>query len=291
VSIEIRNAIPEAGLLTLDSEQRDAVGDDNTTLFEASNDTEDRYNSIVRQDWKLTEYRANPVVLDSHNPYRVVGRAVEAKVPRTGDDAGKLMIRVEWNLQSPDPALAAVGHQHLNGFRKAGSVAWQYGKVTQRDKLPTDHVAFKQKEKRVLAYGDYVYEYESAGLYYEQNALREFSSVSVPGNATALQRHYLAHIGAQDPEDIAARLRAAQDTVPRAVGADLASMAQDPANRAALLTLLWPDLVDRMRTDAEARRVLRAILEAGPPAPPPAAVAAPTPSLASLVLCRLQEAP
>lgn len=291
MSYAIRNLTPDAaGILTLESEQRaEDTAPAGTTLFEASNDTEDRYGSVVRQDWRLAEFRANPVILDMHNRNRVVGRALEAKVPRSGDDAGRLMIRVEWDLANPDPSLAAVGHQHLSGFRRAGSVGWQFGKVTHRDRLAPEHPAYKAKEKKQGAFGDYVFEYESAGLYYEGNTLHEFSSVSVPGNATALQRHYLAELGATDPEDLTARLRVVAESVPRSLAADLQAFARDQANRAALLDLLWPDIVHRVRTDTDTRRVLRALLESGPPAPT-AAPAASTPSLASLVLRRLQEA-
>lgn len=281
-----------ADLLVLpEVKQQDNSGKaDGSTLFEASNDSEDRYDSIVKQDWSLGNYRANPVVLDSHDYKRVVGRAVEAKVPRAGDDTGKLMIRVAWATDAPDPSLAVVGWQHQNGFRSAGSVGWKYSKVTERDRLPTDHKYFRQKQKKTVEFFGMTFEIETAGILYENNELLEFSSVAVPGNATALQRSYLAALSAVAPDDIPARLRIVQETAPRRVGEDLAAQLRDPAQRALAVDLLWPDLVQRMRTDAETRRVLRALLEAGPPAVPPAAAAAPTPSLAGLVLRRLQEA-
>ncbi len=238
----------------LEIEQRASTDPDaKTTIFVASDDTEDRYGSVVKQDWDLKNFRKNPVILDSHDPRRVVGRAIEAKVPRVGDDTGKLIIEVEWNLASPDPTISRVGDDHLRGFRRACSVGWRYGRVTARDKLPTDSPYFRQKESKTVEFFGYTYEIETAGVLYEKNELLELSSVAVPGNANALQRGY-----GQPPIDP--------------------------------LDLIWSVLGKRLRSDAEVRRIIRALVEAGPPAPPiPAAAAAPTPSVASLVLRRLQE--
>ena len=273
----LADARPELGWL---AEQRDAAADDGTTLFVASTDEEDRYNSVVRQDWKLSEYRANPVVFDNHNASRVVGRATEAKVPKNGDDAGRLMIRVLWDMENPDPTIRSVGHQHRNGFRNSGSVRWSYRKVTPRDKLDPTHPAYKAREKKQVSIGDYVYEYETAGVYYEGNNLLEFSSAPLPGNASALQRSYLAAMGELDAGDVSRRLRLVGETVPRAVATDLVELARSaaPEQRAGLVDLLWPDLLERVRaemrglarTDTEFRRIVQAYDAAGPaPRPKP----------------------
>lgn len=259
------------------AEQRDAAAEDGTTLFVASTDEEDRYNSVVRQDWTLKEYRANPIVLDNHNAGRVVGRATEAKVPRSGDDTGRLMIRVLWDTENPDPSIRSVGHQHLNGFRSSGSVRWSYRKVTPRDKLDPAHPAYKAREKKQVSIGDYVYEYETAGVYYEGNNLLEFSSAPLPGNASALQRSYLAAMAELEPGDVGRRLGLVAETVPRAVALDLVELARSasPEQRGGLVDLLWPDLIERVRgelraiarTDTEFRRIVQAYDAARPARP------------------------
>lgn len=259
----------------------DPEPDSKTTLFVASTEDEDRYNSVVKQDWDLKNWRRNPVILDNHNMMRVVGRGVEGKVPRVGDDAGKLMIRSEWDLDNPDPSIRSVGWQHLNGFRSAGSVRWKYRKVTERDRLDPSHSAFKQKTKQQVESPWGVYEIESAGLFYEGNELLEFSSVSVPGNANALQRSLLAELGIVEPADWRKRAQRVGETVPRHVAADLESWLELPEHRARALDLLWPDVLDRMRTDPTYRRIHRALGDAGPPP-------APVPSFEALVLRHLE---
>lgn len=246
-----------------------------TTLFVASTDDEDRALDVVRQDWKLAEFRSNPVILDNHNTLRVVGRGIEAKVPKAGEggDIGKLMIRVQWDLEAPDPSVRTVGHQHLNGFRSAGSVGFRSGKKTARNKLPTDHAAYREPMKVESFWGG---SYEYAGYYFEQNTLMEFSSATLPMNPNALQRalggqpaatpeaQMLERLRELDPADVLRRLAVVEQTVDRAIAQDLRTALADEATRAGVLGLLLPDLKASMRSDPEWSRLLRGLVEAVP---------------------------
>lgn len=227
-------------------ESRDASADPEaipgTTLFVASTDTPDRAMDVVSQSsWKLANFRANPVILDNHNPTRVVGRAIDTKVPRTGPDAGKLMIRVEWDMENPDPSIRSVGHQHMNGIRRAGSVGFRSGKKTLRSKLPADHPHFQEPVEVETWWGTEM----ASGTFFEQNELLEFSSATIPMNSEALQRSLLAGnrsmITRADPpaEDPAADAAAELPEFLRLV-------TDDEAIRGALLDVLWPDAVGRL---------------------------------------------
>lgn len=235
---------------------------DGTTLFVASTDDEDRMMDIVRQDWdqggRLRDFRRNPVILDNHNHLRTVGRGIEAKVPRVGDDAGKLMIRVEWNLSSPDPTLAAVGHAHLNGYRSAGSVGFNHGQKTARHLLDTSDPYFRQPIEVETWWGGTV---EMSGWLFEKNTLIEFSSATIPANANALQRSLIRELGLLEPGDIDRRVAVVGKTVPKRVAEDLRAYFQSPKHRKAALDLLWPDLLEKARKDPTFRRMLRALAD------------------------------
>lgn len=246
-------------------------GDGRSTLFVASMATPDRAMDVVAQDWRLAAFRSNPVILDNHNPIRVVGQGLEARVPKDGEDAGRLMIRVGWDLDNPDPTIRAVGHQHLNGIRRAGSVGFRPGKRTRRDKLPTDHPHYQEGVDQDLGWGTFKY----AGTLYERNELLEFSSATIPMHPSALQRA----LGELDPGDTRGRLSVVQESVPRDLAGELHDLLTGGGELArGLLDLLWADLgvrargqlLELARTDTELRRILRAALDAGPPRRPAA---------------------
>ena len=219
-------------------EARDASEDPGavpgTTLFVASTDTPDRAMDVVSQSsWRLANFRANPVILDNHDPRRVVGHAVDVKVPRTGDDAGRLMIRVKWDLESPDPSIRNVGHQHLSGIRRAGSVGFKAAKKTARNKLPTDHPHYQEPIEVETWWGTETV----AGTLYEGNELLEFSSATIPMNSEALQRSLLrADPPAEDPA------ADAEAELPEFVRL----LTDDAAIRSAVLDALWPDAMGRL---------------------------------------------
>lgn len=277
------------GAHTILVEQRAAADDDGpagSTFFVASTDDEDRALDVVRQDWRLNNFKRNPVILDNHRPMRVAGRGevrgADRFMVRTGGDlAGKLAGRVFWDLESPDPTIRVVGHQHVNGFRSAGSVGFRHGRRTERHKLNKDSPYYREPIKIETWWGG---EIERSGYLFEKNELLEFSSATIPMNPEALQRALSAgDPGAQvadrlrelDPGDIERRLAVLEQTVERDVAdhlrASLPGMLEDPETRAAVLDLLVPDLHQRMRDDPTFRHIVEGYAGAHPvraPAPP-----------------------
>lgn len=239
-----------------------------TTSLVLSTAAVDRADDVVDQSWRLAAYRRNPVVLEGHNRSVVVGKGESVTVPRQGDDAGRLVGVARWDLESPDPVIRAIGHQHLQGFRSAVSVGFRAGKVTRRDKLPTDHPHYSAGREVDTPWGSRT---KVVGKLYERNTLLEFSSVSIPMNPEALQRQLFDELAERDPADLEGRAKVVGDTVPRAVAVDLVDLVRALGDEARfeLAGLLLPDLLSAMRADHDsARRVLRAVLDTGRAAPP-----------------------
>lgn len=165
--------------------------EDGTTLFLASTEREDRHMDVVRQDWRLGAFKANPVILDNHDYRRIVGVATDAWVPKVTTDeidegmVGNLVIRVKWDLDNPDPMCADVGRQHIAGFRRAGSVGFAPGKKTERSKLASDSPYYREPIEVESWWGGTV---KVSGYLYERCELREFSSATIPANPDAVQR-------------------------------------------------------------------------------------------------------
>lgn len=270
------------GTLGREAIVRESNVEQGTTLFVASTAREDRTLYVIEQDWRLAEFRKIGVILDNHNRSRVVGTPKSARVPRAGDDAGQLMIEVFWDLESPDPGIVNVGSQHLRGIRKTGSVGFVSESITRRDKLPQNHPAYREPKKFTSSWG---YEYQDAGLYFKGNTLHEFSSAPLPANADAAQRSWSDYLAEVDPFDVDGRARRAGEIQHRASAETLRQWAADPAKRAELLDVLWPDILQRARTDTDLRRILRAVLDVGPPPAPVPEV----PSFASLLARRLEQ--
>lgn len=260
---EVERLSPD--LLGREALVREVNADKGTTLFVASTPREDRTLYVVEQDWDLKEFRAIGVILDNHVRSRVVGVPISAVVPRKGDDAGQLMIDVRWDLESPDPTIVNVGSQHLRKIRKTGSVGFTSESITRRDKLARDHKAYREPKKFTSPWG---FEYEDSGLYFKGNKLLEFSSAPIPANADAAQRSWVDYLAEVDPLDIDARARRAGEIQHRSSAETLREWAADPAKRAETVAILWPDILEQLRRDDAARRVLRAILDAGPPPAP-----------------------
>lgn len=171
--------------------------EDGTTLFVASTETEDRAMDVVRQDWRLGAFRANPVILDNHNRSRVVGAASDVWIARAVSDevdesmVGSLLIRVRWDLESPIPDLRDVGRQHLAGIRRAGSVGFRAGRSTERHKLDKGSPYYREPVQIETWFGTI----EHSGYLFERNELMEFSSATIPANPEAVQRALTNVIG------------------------------------------------------------------------------------------------
>ncbi len=225
-----------------------------TTLFVASTPAEDRALDVVRQDWRLSNYRANPVILDNHYGGRVVGRGEKASVPA---DTKNLEILVRWDLDNPDPLVRSVGHQHLSGFRSAGSVGFRSHTMTRRDKLPESHEHYRAPAKIATPWG----EYEWAGILYERNELLEFSSASIPMNPAALHRP--SRDGGGKAVELTEHLATLEDPLLKAITVARETTPRHTAD----------ELVELVKRDPAALRKVVGWFEsrpADPPAPPPA---------------------
>lgn len=218
---------------------QESTDEDLFTRFVASTATPDRATDIVRQDWRLRDYRSNPVILWGHNAsIPPVGRAVESKVPKEGPG---LLITVEWDESDENALGRLMASQYRRGFLSAGSVGFTAGKRTLRAELPEDHAAYQKLPKGTPTW--------AGGVYYEQNSLLEFSAVGIPMN----------------PEALAIRAWAAE-------GGDSADQLQRYLRETGTRSLA-DEVLDLITRDQRVRRSLAALLLTEGPAPtnpPPA---------------------
>lgn len=197
------------------------------TNFTASTADVDRMGDLVDQGtWRLRNFRRNPVILHEHAA-PVVGRAVSVKV----EDRAALRIKVLWDDSEANPVGRLVAHQHLNGFRSAGSVGFIPGKAINRRDLPEDDPA-RVRESVPKA---------RAGHVFKHNELLEFSSVAVPANPAALQlQGYARAGGVDDPE--AVRRFVAESVDSRLAEFILEAVKTDETIRRAIRGLIWSDV-------------------------------------------------
>jgi len=119
---------------------KDISADDPVMDFIATDETVDRYNEVIRLDgWQLDNYRANPVVVDSHDYSsitRILGNSPDVKITD-----GKMINRVRFALDNPLGAMAY--KMAKGGFIKSQSVGfipieWTRGKgATEPDRIYT----------------------------------------------------------------------------------------------------------------------------------------------------------
>lgn len=200
-------------------------GDQVFTDFVASTAAVDRMGDVVDQStWRLAAWRANPVILYEHAA-PVVGRGT-GKVAK---DPDRLEIRVQWDIGPHNPIGTLAGMQHLNGFRRAGSVGFMPGKSISRLDLPDEDP--RKAPKGTPAW--------KAGAVFSHNELLEFSSVAVPANRDAIQLS--AHASeAEDPQEQIRRFVA--ESTERAVAvAVLEAVKADEGVRRAIRSLIWGD--------------------------------------------------
>lgn len=121
--------------------------------FVASTGAVDSHNSVVRQNWRLSRYQSNPIVLRDHDNRRPVGSAV---------------LRIE-------------GERLIAGitFARGDEEAEKTWNLVRQDILRSSSVGFLPGGVEVRADGVLVY--DSPELY-------ELSVVSVPSNPEALAR-------------------------------------------------------------------------------------------------------
>ena len=136
------------------------------TIVIASTDQPDRMDDVVDQaTWMLDEFRANPLILWSHERDDFpVGKCTDVGVVE-----GALRMAIEWDESTEDGATCA--RQFREGFLSAVSVGFRPGRAVPRSQLPKDDPRYKA--------GGY-------GMAYYDCTLYECSAVTVPANAGAL---------------------------------------------------------------------------------------------------------
>lgn len=142
--------------------------------FTASTADVDRMGDVVRQDWRLANYRRNPVILWNHNAGEPIGRAVSVGTPK---ESGNLEIDVVFDESDENPRGKQIAHMFRAGFLQAGSVGFRSGKRTLRADLDKDHPAYQELGDTPRWRG---------GFFFEKNELLEFSAVAIPANPQAL---------------------------------------------------------------------------------------------------------
>ena len=138
----------------------DKVG--KTTVI-ASTDTPDRYQDVVDQDWRLDDFRANPVILWGHD----YGQPPIGKASRVDVQNGTLVADIEWDMGSD--LGAQVARQFHEGFLNAVSVGFRPSRAVPRASLGEDDPRFGER-----------------GYVYYGNQLLEISAVTIPANPEAL---------------------------------------------------------------------------------------------------------
>ena len=140
------------------------------TTFIGSTAAVDRADDIVDQKtWKLGEFKANPVILQGHNPGKpVVGKAVSVEV-REHEGQQTLMFDVKFDDHATNPDGQRIARQIREGFLSAVSVGFRSADVVSRRSLHDDD------ERK----GEH-------GVLFRENTLFELSVVAIPMNQEAL---------------------------------------------------------------------------------------------------------
>ena len=197
----------------------------------ASTSTVDRAGDIVEQDWRLKDFRKNPVILWMHNRMQPpVGRAVKISTGGAGK-AGQLEMDIEWDTETEIGAIVA--GQYARGFLHAVSVGFMPGSRVRRAELAEDDPRYQKLPKGTPAW--------MSGLVLSRNVLLENSAVTVPANPEALA----VRAWANEAEDPAEQVRrAASEVTTRDVVTRLLEALKDPelgpAIQGALLAMPEP---------------------------------------------------
>ena len=143
------------------------TGEDGITTVTASTPASDRYGDVVSSPWQLEKYKANPVVVWSHD-YSLppVGRALEVTM-----EGPNLVAKIQWDDSENNPLGKTVAHQFRTGFLSAVSVGFQPGEAVRRNALDESHPYYAER-----------------GSLFRDNELLEISAVPIPANPEALAR-------------------------------------------------------------------------------------------------------
>lgn len=145
---------------------------------------------IATREFRLANYRRDPVVLADHDPTQVIGRGT-AEIVQT-ENGARLEGSVVWDLHESNPLAILIAGQHARKMRSAVSIGFMPGKGSvPRTKLAPDDAWYLDPEK-VPSW--------QAGTYHRHPELYEWSSVAVPRDPTALQLQSWA-AAAEDPDE------------------------------------------------------------------------------------------
>ncbi len=150
----------DEALVTRSLELRAVSEEKRSVSFIASTAAEDSYGEVVEQDWKLARYKANPVVLFSHDSRELpIGRATRVEVVK-----GQLEADIEFLNADANPKAELVWNCIRAGALRAVSVGFIPGDVRLEKR--------NGKETYVLS----------------KNHLHEISVVAIPANPEALAK-------------------------------------------------------------------------------------------------------
>lgn len=145
--------------------------------FTASAAVEDRMGDIVEQDWDLTEFKQNPVLLFSHEGSNFpVG-----KVEGIDVEDGQLMADTKADDNPVNPRGQLVAHLLREGMLNAVSVGFRSGEMVSRRELPAGD---KRRADR--------------GYILRKNKLLELSVVPIPALQVALVQRGLGGLTLRD---------------------------------------------------------------------------------------------
>lgn len=211
-----------------------ADADGKTSRFILATGKEVRHNpmwqdggDVLRvREFRLQNYRANPVFLLEHSPSQVIGRG-DAKIVAVADDEHELHMAVHWDLHESNPTAVLIAGQHARGIRNAVSVGFMPGKGSMsRTKLPEGDV-FRMDPEKTSSW--------RAGWVYRNPELYEGSSVSIPKDPNALQLRTWA-LESEDPDEQLRRIVSELVSREQAAGI-LAAVRADQAVRAAIAAI------------------------------------------------------
>lgn len=137
-----------------------------TFLFVASEPKEDRHRDVVAPDWRLENFRTNPVLPWGHESWNPpVGKGLTVDL----DTLNRLMLRTQFDDSPLNPRGQLVAHQYREGFLNTVSVGFISNMAVHRSDL---------EEGSPYA--------SDRGYLLSGNELLEVSPVTIPALASAL---------------------------------------------------------------------------------------------------------
>lgn len=175
------------GVHTWKAEPPEVDAEGKTASFVLYSGAEVRFNpawqtggDIIRtKEFRLGNFKTNPVVLADHDPTKVIGRGTAKIVDQGQDSPAQLHGTATWDIHENNPLAVLIAGQHARGMRQAVSIGFIPGKGSgPRTRLAAEDPAWLDPEK-VSSW--------AAGWLMRYPDLLEWSSVSTPKDPGALQ--------------------------------------------------------------------------------------------------------